>query len=312
MSQLIGRTRVLALALAVVGFGVGVSAAQSRQDGGITVYDEVNFQGASATFRGDVSDLRAVGFNDRISSLRMAPGETWEVCEDVNYGGRCAVISDSERDLRTRGWNDTITSMRRVQAREVQRREDRVDRGERDDRGGAGIRVYGAVNFQGASATFRGDVPDLRAARFNDRISSLEVGPGESWQICSNVNYGGRCAVVSGSERDLRVFGWNDTISSMRRVPGREGRRDRENRDEIVLFDGPNYRGAAQTLTDAVPGLGAFTNRAESAQILRGNWELCEEPRWGGRCVRISSSVPDLRRIGLRGVASARPLEERR
>jgi len=78
---------------------------------------------------------------------------------------------------------------------------------------------------------------------------------------------------------------------------------------EIVLFDQTGYRGAAQNVTEAVPGLGAFANRARSVQILDGVWELCEEPRWTGRCVRVTSSAPDLGRVGLRGVASARPLE---
>jgi hypothetical protein len=109
----------------------------------------------------------------------------------------------------------------------------------------------------------------------------------------------------------------------MRRVQGRDGRFRRDDRDdrggvifvpppprgEIVLFDRPGYRGVAQNVREAAAALGAFTNRAQSAQILEGDWELCEQPRWSGRCVRISSSVPDLGRIGLTGVASVRPVD---
>jgi beta/gamma crystallin len=318
--------RVIALAVAGFALGVGVSVAQSRQAGGvgITVYDDVNFQGAALTFAGDVADLRDSNLNDRISSLQVAPGESWEVCENTNFGGRCLVVSGSELDLRARGWNDMISSIRRVPGRDGRRARD--DRAAREDRVDVSITVFDDVNFQGAPMTFRGDVADLREFGLNDRISSLQVPSGESWEVCENTNFGGRCVVVAGSDRDLRPRGWNDIISSMRPVQGREGRRyrdDRNDRDtafvvppsprsEIVLFDQPGYRGGKQNVTEAAAGLGAFANRARSVQILDGVWELCEQSRWNGRCVRVSSSVPDLGRIGLSGVASARPLDRSR
>ena len=115
--------RVIALVVGVLALGTGVSVAQPRQVGevGITVYNDVNFRGATGTFRNNVPDLRDFRLNDSISSLRVAPGESWEVCENVNYGGRCVVVSGSERDLRTRGWNDIISSMRRVPGRDGRR-----------------------------------------------------------------------------------------------------------------------------------------------------------------------------------------------
>jgi hypothetical protein len=329
MSQTTRRARVFALVVVVLALGVGVSIAQPRQ--GITAYEDVNFQGPGLTFSDDVPDLRNTLLNDRISSLEVAPGESWQVCEDINYGGRCLVISGSELDLRLRRWNDMISSMRRVPDRDGRRvrddRDDRSARSDRDDRSARSevrITVYDDVNFQGAPFTFRNEVADLREFGLNDRISSLQVPPDESWEVCENTNFGGRCVVVSGSDRDLRPRGWNDMISSMRPVQGRQGgvnpddrngRRDGfivPPRSEIVLFDQSGYRGAAQTVTQAAPGLGAFANRARSVQILEGVWELCEQSRWGGRCVRITSSVPDIGRLGLNGVASARPLDRSR
>jgi hypothetical protein len=316
--------RLMAMVAGVLALGARVSVAQLGQRGGvgITVYDDVNFQGAALTLRNDVADLREFKLNDRISSLQIAPGESWEICENINFAGRCSVVSGSDGDLRPRGWNDMISSMRRVPDRDDRRARNRSD--DRDDRRGASITVYDDVNFQGAPFTFRDDVPDLREFGLNDRISSVQVASGESWEVCENTNFSGRCIVVSGSDHDLRTRNWNDIVSSMRPVQGREGRRDRDDRNdrrdvsgapprsEIVLFDQAGYRGAAEKVTDAAAGLGAFTNRARSAQILDGVWELCEEPRWNGHCVRITSSVPDLGRVGLRGVASARPLDSAR
>ncbi|MEO8256278.1 MAG: beta/gamma crystallin-related protein [Acidobacteriota bacterium] len=221
-------SRIAFLAAALVSaaaLGAGTSTAQPRRDdgAGVVVYDDVNFQGPALTLRNDVNDMREYRLNDRISSLQMAPGERWEVCENTNFGGRCEVISGSERDLRPRGWNDMISSMRRVRERD-----DRRSRDDRNDRGRASITVYDDVNFQGKPFTFRGDVADMRQFGLNDRISSLQVGSGESWEICENTGFGGQCTVVSGSERDLRRINWNDMISSMHPVSDRDGRRDRD------------------------------------------------------------------------------------
>jgi hypothetical protein len=314
MSGIPNRARVFALALAVLTLGTGLSAAQFRQaGGGITVFDDVNFQGVRMTFSSDVPDLNRVNLNDRISSLQVSPNESWEVCEDNNYGGRCVVMSGGARDLRSLGMSDRISSMRRVQGRQGR------NSGGRYDGDVVGIAVSDDVNFQGASATFTSDVSDLGDSPLNDRISSLRVAPGESWQVCEHNNYGGRCIIVTGAEHDLGMLGMNDVISSMRRVDVRATRDDRggfnaprQSRSEIVLFDRTGYRGAAQNETGATANLGTFQNRAQSAQILDGAWELCEEPGWGGRCMRIESSVPDLQSIGLRGVASARPIDPAR
>lgn len=90
-----------------------------------------------------------------------------------------------------------------------------------------GVVVYDDVDFQGPALTLRNDAPDLREFRLNDRISSLQIVPGETWEVCESINFSGRCAVLTGSGRDLRVGGWNDLISSMR--PAR-GCRDRDDR----------------------------------------------------------------------------------
>ena len=93
-----------------------LSSAQQRQMGGvgITVFADRNFRGKSATFQEDVPDLARYDLNDRISSLRVAPGEQWEVCEHSNYQGRCAVFSGDEPRLTDSSWGDVISSLRRV------------------------------------------------------------------------------------------------------------------------------------------------------------------------------------------------------
>src|SRR5262245_27578076 len=110
------RLLCLPLLLVFVSIAIMTGFAQERQMGGvgITVFADRNFRGRTATFRNDVSDLGPTGLNDRISSLRVGPGEKWEVCEHSNFQGRCVVVSGSEPDLRRNSWNDVISSMRRV------------------------------------------------------------------------------------------------------------------------------------------------------------------------------------------------------
>ena len=85
--------------------------------------------------------------------------------------------------------------------------------------GGSGITVFEDRNFRGDAATYNGNVSNL-PSRFNNRISSVRVGPGETWQICDQANYRGQCVNVSGEESDLGRNDWDNRISSMRRVGG--------------------------------------------------------------------------------------------
>lgn len=77
----------------------------------ITVYRDANYRGQSQTFRDEVPNLRNMGMNDAISSLRLSRG-SWEVCEDANFRGRCQIVRGDTRDLRNSGLNDKISSLR--------------------------------------------------------------------------------------------------------------------------------------------------------------------------------------------------------
>ncbi len=77
----------------------------------ITVYRDANYRGQSMSFRDEVPNLRNLGMNDAISSIRLSRG-SWEVCEDANYRGRCEVVRGDIRDLRNTGLNDKISSLR--------------------------------------------------------------------------------------------------------------------------------------------------------------------------------------------------------
>src|SRR5687767_7394007 len=107
---------VAATLIVFFGTAVFISAQDPRLIGGagITVFADANFRGTAQTFQYDMADLRSTGLDNRISSIRIGPGEQWEVCEDSNYRGRCIVVSGQESDLGRNNWNNRISSIRRT------------------------------------------------------------------------------------------------------------------------------------------------------------------------------------------------------
>jgi hypothetical protein len=80
----------------------------------ITVWEDWDLRGASMVFDRAVPRLGDVGWNDRISSLRIDSGR-WEICRDYDYSG-CRVVS-AEMGAVNRmdsGWNDVVSSLRPV------------------------------------------------------------------------------------------------------------------------------------------------------------------------------------------------------
>ena len=184
------------------------ASAQYRQIGGvgITVFEDPNYRGGSATFRDDVPDLRRFNLNDRISSLRIAAGELWEACIDIDYNGRCQVLSGSESDLRRRsGWNDEISSLRRV-------RGEGGRRGVRPPVGGPQIELFDRVGFRGRSRTLTDPQSSLGA--FGRTVQSIRVTRGR-WEICEGTRWGGRCVTVSNNVADVGRIGLSG-VSSVR------------------------------------------------------------------------------------------------
>lgn len=301
---------LLAAALAIL---IGaVAYGQERPIGGIgiTVFEDAGYRGRNATFRDDVSDLSDYHLNDRVSSFRIARGEFWEVCEHKDFRGRCAVFTGDEPDLRRVSWDEQISSLRRF----------RRDRGEGRPRGSSprpetryGLVLYEEENFRGDGHEI--DREDPYVAEFGNRASSLNVRG--SWEICDRPNFRGRCVVVSGEVPSLRSYGMQNRVASARPIR-REPGPSTENppppefeRPRLILHSRPNFRGDARELTEAHGEISDFNDRAESATVEGGAWEVCEHARFRGRCVTLRDSVPDLSVYGLRdAVTSARPVSD--
>lgn len=174
--------------------------------------------------------------------------------------------------------------------------------------GSVGITIFVEANFHGANANFTAEMPDLRKVGMNDRVDSIRIGHGELWQVCEDVNFKGRCQIFSGDEGDLNRVGWGGLISSLR--PVKEGGRGgypaaQPPRPHVVLFDAIDFRGESLVVYENTPALRGFVNRAGSAKVYGGAWQICDAIDFWGRCEMVTANVADLARLGFRNKISS-------
>lgn len=213
------------LILGMVSGGMTATAQRRTMGGvGITVFDDVDYKGGNATFVREVPSLASRDLNDRISSLRVGPGEFWEVCEDANYQGRCQVVSNTEADLRRSGWNDRISSMRRVSGSGGSGGSGGGfggGGGSGGSGGGFGGGGSGAVgrlelfddrNFGGKSSALTTDSP--RLGSMSGEADSLRLSG--RWEICDRDDFRGQCRTVTADVQNLDRIGWKNRIRSAR------------------------------------------------------------------------------------------------
>jgi hypothetical protein len=77
------------------------------------LYEDAGFQGRQQEVRGSVRSLERLGFNDRVSSIRITGGR-WQICRDADFKGRCEEISRSVSDLTDHDFNDAVSSIRQL------------------------------------------------------------------------------------------------------------------------------------------------------------------------------------------------------
>ena len=85
---------------------------------------------------------------------------------------------------------------------------------------------------------------------------------------------------------------------------------------QVVLYEREGFRGRSVVVNGETRNVErrALGNTAQSAVVERGRWEVCERPRFEGRCAVLRrGDYPDLRGTGLQwDIASVRPAREGR
>ena len=135
------------------------------------------------------------------------------------------------------------------------------------------------------------------------------------WELCAEPKFR-RCQIVDRDVVNLSSLGLSKKLSSIRPLgvlpgPGGGGSYPPPYPEgpRLVLFESPGYRGRSVTFDAATAIVSGSGNRARSVQVLGGTWQLCDGPRFTGKCRQVNSSVPNFDSWGFNGpIMSARPV----
>jgi len=150
------------------------------------------------------------------------------------------------------------------------------------------IVLYQNENFSGPAYTANESQADLGRVGFNDRASSVTIRGG-SWQLCSDSYYRGQCVTLGpGNYTSLRSMGLNNAVSSLREIgwSGGGGGGGGSAGGSIVMFDAPGMTGRSYSLNGPqanFDGTG-FNDRASSAIVNSGTWQLCSDANYQSSC----------------------------
>ncbi len=178
----------------------------------------------------------------------------------------------------------------------------------------ADITFYQGENYRGKPFTTDRPVANLERFGFNDRASSAVVR-GQSWEVCDDFRFGGRCVILRpGNYPSLASMGLDDRVSSIR-MAGRYAPpvAAAPAAAQITFYEREEFRGRTFTTDQPVRDLDdfGFNNRASSVVVAGDRWEVCEDARFGGRCLVLRpGNYPSLASMGLdKSITSARNLD---
>lgn len=158
----------------------------------------------------------------------------------------------------------------------------------------AQVTFYENDNYQGRSFTTQQPVGDFERFGFNERASSVLV-QGERWEACEDVRYGGRCVVLRpGQYGSLASMGLSGRVTSVRAIDAGQSVPDNRYaplpmRSQVVIYERAGFEGRSLTVVDPLEDFArsGFNDRASSVMVIGEVWELCEDQRFGGRCVML-------------------------
>lgn len=187
----------------------------------------------------------------------------------------------------------------------------------------AQITFYEHPGFRGQSVTLDRPVGNLERFNFNHSASSAEVR-GEPWEVCDGPGFSGRCATLEPG-RHPSLGALNDGISSARPVSARGpsgggyppqhsgGYPPQPAGAQITFYERRDFRGRSITADAPVRNFerSDFDDRASSAVVSGGPWEVCDERGFRGKCVVLRPGrYSSFREMGLNNsISSARPAQ---
>jgi len=158
------------------------------------------------------------------------------------------------------------------------------------------IMLFQNENFSGPNFSASSSDSNLGNSGFNDRASSVRIRGG-SWQLCADAFFRGQCVTLQpGDYASLRAIGLNNAVSSIREVGwsgggggiggGGIGGGGPIGPGAIVLYQSIELGGPSIALSSNVSNFDdiRFNDRASSAVVSRGTWQMCTDANFVGNC----------------------------
>lgn len=276
--------------------------------GFVELFGQPNFAGRRARIDRDADNFTPMGFNDRAASL-VVQGGSWEMCTDADFGGTCRTFAPGRYASLGYGMTKSISSARPVRMPEAPAvvHGGGWHRGQRDEaRSERPVVLFSNDGSAGRSLALAGDTADLSAANFNDAAQSVVIEAGY-WEFCSDSYYRGQCRVLGPGQYARLEPALYRSVSSIRaasrdqrmeqrgeqRMEQRGERRDEQRQEndrdrggDLEVFTGVNFGGSRFSIRQDMQnfGDGGFNDRIGSVIVNAGQWEMCVDAGFRGRC----------------------------
>jgi hypothetical protein len=163
------------------------------------------------------------------------------------------------------------------------------------------ITLYQNPNFSGPQYSATNSIQNLDYTGFNDRASSVVIRGG-TWQLCADAFFRGQCVTLNpGQYASLSAMGLNNSVSSIRETGwhggggggggggpgwGSGGGPGLGGGGAITLYDSPGLTGRSYSANGPIGNLDSvrFNDRASSALISSGTWQLCADADFRSSC----------------------------
>ncbi len=266
--------------------------------GSIELFEKRGFAGASVVLDRNARNFELIQFNDRAGSIIVREG-TWELCVDQDFRGACRTFTPGRYTDIGYGMEGEISSARMVggynDAPFV------IGGSGANSRIGTGVRskplqiesipsrvlMYDNDNFRGRSMTLSESLYDFANSGFDNLAQSLIV-EGTPWEFCTDPAFRGECKIVEPGRYNRLTWPISRSISSAR--PAKidpAWAQTVTSRVDVELFENDNFEGRRFQTSRQVEDLNKenFNDITSSIVIYNGQWEMCVDANFQGRCV---------------------------
>lgn len=176
--------------------------------GCVIVYEYPNHGGRGAHLCTNVANLELWRWNRKLSSVKIGSGAFALLYDQINFQGNNIQITRSWPNFSGFKWDNRASS---IVVGPI------TFNPTKDTKPLPGcFIIYDAINYQGKGAYICGDFGELTPYNWDNKVSSIKVGPGTVGFIYDYKFFKGRVLRIQTDTPNLRTFGWDERTSSIK------------------------------------------------------------------------------------------------